>query len=356
MKYTLPLASPPITSHPDLALPLSIMMTVPHIRNWLCSEFIQLYTTGGIYIKRYNYGSCEEYEPLESIRIPFHLQLQEDLIAMYIQYLKHGYYILVFCDDSKISCMKVKYSRLHGVLLHGFDEEEKLFYAYAYINGKLQFFSFPFQELLDAYYSDFAAGFGGRGAKIDFLGDHFATHTIQTENHLTVLYRIKPYDYSKYDVNLGKIKWHLCDYLHSVDTLARERFHLAGGEAYSWGMGVYPEMRTFYHYLKAQQYQINPADPYCIYEHKKNMAARFQYIDAHSSLKCSSDILNWLSELEVTATVFIDLLLKYNFKIHSKNADSAFEGMLNYLDSMEEQEKRILHTYYENNRPVFESF
>ena len=69
MKIELPVATVlPITSHPDIALPMSIMMTIPKIENWLCSEFTQL-LSNGLFVKYYNYDSCEVYEPLETIRM-----------------------------------------------------------------------------------------------------------------------------------------------------------------------------------------------------------------------------------------------------------------------------------------------
>ncbi len=344
---------PALTSHPDIALPMSIMATIPYLDNWLCSEFLQLYSNG-IYTKRYNYGSCEEYEPLECIRIPYRLDFGEDIIDFFVQAIKNNYYVLVFCDDSRIQTMKIKYPRLHGILLFGFDQSKHFFYAYAYNGVKLERFKVSFDDMISAYNSDFSVQFHGRGSIFDELSNNHEIRGINMESHMIVLYKLKQSTYENYKINLDKIKWHMLDYLESVDTLSRERPHF-GEEVIAWGLDVYEGIKPYYRYQSEQHDAINFADPYCIYEHKKDWLRKLRYIHDHTELKCSEDIFNCLTDLIRHAEIFINLIVKYNVN-YLGDTKEIMDRIFHQMDVMREIEKRTLNEYYDLNRTVFESF
>ena len=342
---------PSITSHPDIALPMAIFSTIPYIDNWLCSEFLQVYSNG-IYTKRYNYGSCEIYEPLECIRIPYHISIGNDIVDFFISLIKNDYYVLVFCDDSRISSMNIHYPRLHGILLFGFDEDNKTFDAFAYNGVKLQYFKVSFNDIIRAYNSDFSVNFQGRGRVLDEQINEI--HKIDLESHMLMLYKIKESNYKDYNINLGKIKWHMLDYLESINTMSREVPHF-GDEVIVWGMDVYDEVKKYYKYQSQRHKHIFFADPYCIYEHKKDWLRKLQYIHDNSELKCSVEMLNNLDKLVKQSRNFINLIIKYNMK-RREDTTELMNHIFLQLDRMKELEKSTLSQYYEFNRKVFESF
>ena len=355
MKIELPIATDlPITSHPDVALPMSIIMTIPNIENWLCSEFIQLYSNN-IFIKYYNYGSCETYEPLETIRMLCHLELGKDIIDFFRNFIKNCYYSLVFCDDSQIKTMNIQRPRLHGILLFGFDDTKQEFDAYGYNGYKLAKFKVSYEDLINAYYSDFCSDFKDKSRSFDGLTENDEIHTVDSENNLIVLYRIKAQEYTS--INIEKFKWHLLDYMESVDTIGRERPNLALliNENLLWGMDTYSVIQQFYRYCKENQRFIGYADAYCLYEHKKNMLQKIRYLDSHTDIKINDDITNSFSELINEATLFINHVIKYNNMVNHSNTDNAFSGILLHLETLENKELRALNEYYEYNRFIFEN-
>lgn len=347
----LPITEPSITSHPDIALPMSIFSTIPYIDNWLCSEFLQMYSNG-IYTKRYNYGFCEIFEPLECIRIPHHLDLGDDIIDFFINFIKNDYYILVFCDNTQISSIHWNDPYLHSVLLYGVDEDAKAFDALAYQNSKLQTFSASFSDMAHAYNSDFAVNFKGRETIFDEQSNEI--RRINMESHMLVLYKIRQMTYQHTPINMEKVKWHMLDYLESVNTLSRERPNL-GDEFVAWGLDIYDEVKKFYQYQSQKHEYIGFADPYCIYEHKMDWLRKLQYLREHTELSCPNDVLNDLENLIKHGKIFVNLIIKYNIKREGDVSD-VIQHVFQQMDLMREFEKNALSRYYDCNRSVFESF
>lgn len=347
----LPICEPSITSHPDIALPMSIFSTIPYIDNWLCSEFLQLYSNG-IYTKRYNYDFCEIFESLECVRIPHHIDLGDDVVDFFINLIKNDYYVLVFCDNTQISSMHWKDPHLHGILLFGFDEDAKVFDAFAYINTRLQNFPVSFSDMMHAYNSDFAVNFKGRGTVFDEQSNEI--RRINMESHMLVLYRIRQSTYEHSPINLEKVKWHMLDYLECVNTLSRERPNF-GDEIVAWGLDVYDEVKKFYQYQGQKHEYIGLADPYCIYEHKKDWLRKLQYIQEHTDLTCPNEILNDLDKLIKHAQTFVNLIIKYNIK-REGDPTELMQHIFHQMDVMKETEKSALNRYYDCNRSFFESF
>ena len=158
----------------------------------------------GIYTKRYNYDFCEIFEPLECIRIPHHIDLGDAIVDFFISLIKNDYYVLVFCDNTKISTMHWHDPHLHSILLYGLDEDAKTFDAFAYLNSKLQSFSVSFGDMMRAYNSDFAVNFKDRGTVLDEQSNEI--RRINMETHMLVLYKIRQTTYEHSSINLEKVK------------------------------------------------------------------------------------------------------------------------------------------------------
>ena len=353
MKIELPLIEKTsLISYPDVALAMPIMMTIPNIENWLVSEFIQLHSNS-IFIKYYNYGSAEEYEPLETTILRTHLDLGEDIIDVIKNFIKNEYYIIVLCDDSCIPILNIKYSRLHSILLFGYDDDKQKFDAYAYHNGKPAKFKILYKEFLNAYNSKYCAGYEVKSNDFDGMNENDDVHRINCESNLLVLYKIKElkFDY----INIEKFKWHMLDYMEAVNTVSRERPHLGlfNTETILWGMDIYTGIKKFYNIILDRKYYINHADAYCLYEHKKNMLQKMIYLGKHTNIKCDNNILNDYNRIVEKAEIFMNLVIKYNYRLGNSDVTNTFNNIISCVDFLEYEEKQVLYKFYEENKSVF---
>ena len=163
------------------------------------------------------------------------------------------------------------------------------------------------------------------------------------ESQMLVLYKIKNTSYENYSINIEKIKWHMLDYLESVNTLSREVPNLAD-DVNVWGLDVYNEVKQYYLYQGERHEHITYADAYCIFEHKRDWLNKLQYLDSHSELKCSCE----------KAQIFVYLIIKYNLK-RMRDTTGLMNDIAHSIDIMNETEKSALNRYYEQNKTIFES-
>lgn len=331
IKKLLPLAESPKISHQFYALPLSIIFANENMWDWYYSEFIQMLTIRneheGIMLRTYNYGSENDYDPLEYLKLnPYRLEVGKDIIDIYRKLIDNEYYIYVFCDDSYISTMNVRYHRFHDLLIRGYDEETQVLKVYSYNGPKLSEFDVPYGDFVKAY-----------GAE-----------EVKDIHQLTILYRRKK---EHFELNLEKIKWHLFDYIEGVDTIKRERTYLPRLYKPSWGINIYDELVNMFDGLYQNKQHIGSSEVYCLYEHKKDMVNRIAYLSKKSNLKYTNNIFESFKAVEKESLQLVNLTVKIDMRGYKVGDFEKLKGHINHLKQIE---KGALDSYVSYNRKVFE--
>lgn len=332
MKKELPIATPPKISHQFLALPLSIIFSGNDILplDWYFSEFTQMYTfrndAEGIMIRTYNYDSENDYEPLESIKmLPYRLKVGKDIIELYKLMINNGYYVYVFCDDLYINKFEMKDHLFHDILIHGYDDEKQSFCVYGYNGPKLAKYHVLYNDFIKAYESE----------------------VFQDVQQLTIFYRKKE---QAFGLNIEKIKWHLLDYYEGVDTMKRERTHLPRVYKPKWGLDIYEEIINMYERHVRDKSEIGHSETYCLYEHKRDMTKRVQYLNEKTNIHCTDDMIELFSKVEKEAKELVNLVMKINIRKYKAND---FDRLKEHVENIYSYEKEALDKYIDYNQKEF---
>lgn len=329
----LPISMPAITSHHFYALPLAIIGSSQATVNWIYSEFVQLFTSRNkedneSIIHLYNYkDDMFKYEPLDDSRIlPKRLIYGESIIDTYKRILDCGQYIYDFVDKYYIKSFQKEKNYIHDLLLYGYDDDKKIFNVFAFQTRKLIEFEIPYDEYIAAYNSEYMA----------------------SRFHLTILYRLKD---KEYGIDIKKIGYYLLDYMEGINTYNRESLHDVVLYKPRFGIEIYDEIKDILKLQHELKMEVRLPDIYCLYDHKRFMVERAKYLNEHSTIKCSDEMLEEFKAVEQEAQYIVMLSIKVNKK--SFNGKTDIKDLLSHIDILKEKEKTIYTKYYENNKEVF---
>lgn len=329
------IGTPVIASHHYYALPLAIIDGDPKTKPWVYSEFIQFHTYRGrederMHVSLYNNNNERFfYEPLHSIVSQYKQFVGgNNVVHVFKSLLSEGQYIYDFVDSYYISSDPRNYHCMHDLLIYGYEDNIRVFYAFAYHNGKLVQFNIPYAEYEAAYNSDYQ----------------------KVQNHLTLLFQKMD---ENFHPNIDRIGNHLLDYLNGINTYNREAPLSVNLYKPKFGLEVFDELKYNLKYMHDWNLEIDIPDMYCVYDHKKFMHERVVYLDEHTDVKCTNDLKNKFAEIENAGRIMIMLVMKLNQKGLSSETD--YNSLMCRFDSMKELEKETFTKYYEYNRSVFEN-
>lgn len=334
-RVELPIVFPPKTLHQFYALPLSIIMTNPESWSWYYSQFMQLHTfrddAENIMLRLYNIGGNYEYAPLEQIKAESdRVKLGEDIINLIKIMLRNGYYTYVFCDIFHLKALQIDKHNIHDILIYSYDDAKEEFGAFAYVGTKLGRFTLAYSEFYNAYYSSFTDG----SDRLSF-------------------YRMRQDVSNMFD--LERVKWHMLDYIEGVDTLARENPYSGGMHKARWGVDIYDELMNMYKFDWDKWGSFAIPETYCLLEHKIDHVKRMKYLQDRSLLFYTEDQLQMFEQLESTAKILVNLLLKANamsFKSPDVK-DHTLEKISKVLYKMKATEITAFESYFKTNSSVF---
>ena len=155
MKTILPICmAPAIRSLGFYAFPLSIIQSnEQQFTPWLYNEFTQIYATVPMnddfvikfYSRQEDYN--HDYQPLIAHKMILSDLIMEDVLALYRTMLQNHYYVYTFVDKWYLSAYELKDHWWHDLMLYGFDDQEKVFYAEGYVNNYIRTFLIPYNEM-----------------------------------------------------------------------------------------------------------------------------------------------------------------------------------------------------------------
>lgn len=317
----LPLAEPRILGYLHHSYVLSVMGNCANFADWFHSNYVQLfddYLTGGLNF--YEHDFTRMRQPLlshHSMCIDAFKAGGYDIVEFAKHCMNEDYYFYTFVDEGQIPgkwAYKAKTSFPHEIMVFGYDDEAKQFHAVGF-SDKMQY------EKYTIPYESFAQGF-------DRLE--------MTAAYMNNIHLLKPDHAAEYPFMPGHVIRMLEDYVLSRNT--SERYGLIRAPFRSaFGMACYDFLIEYFERVIAGKAELKVNSLHVLWEHKKCMVDRVQYMQRQHGLLQDFD-LKPLQEIERFAYKTRDELIVFSITNDAK----CFRNIVKNLAQLREKEAPAL--------------
>lgn len=294
----LPVKYPRITCHQSMASLLSILECIPRTDEWMYSNFI--ITEAFTYIGGYGVGSVElvidpsyDFSAFcpwfwkSEMSVETIAMFEPDIINFIMKCIDSGNYLLLFVDESKFSSMPDKTAFFHDIFIYGYDLEEKIFLTadFTFNHGKYQYEPVTFSDMKEAYASAVSSG-------KNLNNEGFAK-----------LWHVR--SDASYSLDIPLIKDSLKEYLDGYSYANRfsRTYHQA--PLNKAGVKVYDSLIENLDKAGMRKCLHN------LYDHKKLMLERIQYLEAKGYLSSGKDTYGSYPDIVNKAVLATNLYIKY---------------------------------------------
>lgn len=253
-----------------------------------------------------------------------------DIHAFLKVHLDEGYYCSTYVDEYYIpnSISDGVHHFSHDLMVYGYDLNRQIYHIAIFDkNRQFSFQEVTFDNFHQAYYNDT----GQKGISLcrkveprEYGGSRFGAHL------------------GRYDLELQTMLDSMNDYLHSVNTSKRLRFHSHGIEG-QYGLDIYAGLQQYFRLLAEGKLNLDVRSLHILWEHKKMMTARIRYLQQLGALDEASTVLEGYIRLEGDALVLRNMLLKYFYSRSSQ----ILGDIVNRLGQLQAAEKQVLTTLVE---------
>ncbi len=325
--YKLPIIIPPIIGYLHHAHPLSIILNYKESHEWFYSNYIQLCCEIGLEGKRipFNFYGYEASLPeknypflnIEKISKNVIQLTQLDICTFLIKCIDLGYYVRASIDRYYIKTFTKDYKenhKYHEVLLFGFDNDEKTFLAYGYVDGF-------FKEAKISFH-DFSQAFLNCLSQVAYQNDVYLFKYNGT------------YQY-QFDINL--VTELLNDYLCSNNTSKRLSM-FKNPLNLAFGIRVYHYIKQSIEVLfdNKHNYDIRPL--HILWEHKKVMIERIKFMEMHGYIRKGKYPISLYYNIEKEVLILRNKLIRYKITEETK----ILKDILNAIDRITLYEKNAI--------------
>lgn len=321
VKKILPVATPPIVSYLHHAYPLSITFTREETLPWFYSNFVQLYYCFQEDYFKMNFFAPENIFPLILATYIDHKLfsrvIKQDIIQFLVDCIDNDIYIYTYLDEYYVPGRK-SFGQVHfkhDTFIFGYDLEERYFNIAGFSHYTYNTSTISFDALKTAFL---------------YPGPPDDIHLYQWKNTV-------------YEFDKELLRDYIYDYLHANNTFTRLRIidspfkykHLV------WGLRVYDGLVQYIEMLSEKAPGRRDIIPFhVLYEHKKCMRMRLEYIKKEGYLDNIDDILNTYLSFEEKALVFRNLALKC--AVAGTNIEKIKNRLLSILQNMKPKEEQVL--------------
>jgi len=308
----------------------SLMSMISHDENiwpWFHSRFVQMVCLPDIswyfFENAYDQQIYEECRWLENYSIPHKLLVStwESPFAFVKEAIDSDYYCMLNADKYYFPAAHREYRKhhlIHEVFVYGYDLDKNMVFIADNFNGKYERVSCTVDELNAAVYH---------------VRDQRISHCMY-----------KKIEAACDGFNLGYVIDSLEAVLHSKPSLEKPVFYEVG----KYGLAVYDALIDALKGVALERGTIDLRPFHLMYEHKKCMVARLNYMNAHSFLTKGESIVEKYKELETKALLLRNLAIKYsvtgNDALLHKLADGAANLKNNEKLLVERLLEHIVHT------------
>lgn len=299
----LPIAEPDITSYYHLACFLSVLYTDTDALRWVYSNFVQLNMKdvgGTMWVDYYTQTPYDHLVP----SLTGALHVNRNMILRYSpsftgfvrDSIDEGFYVSTNVDEFYIpgTAAYQNRSNAHGLFIHGYDDDSRSFHATGFLANQR---------------------YGGTIVGYDEMEEAFMKLEPDDDFHFTVythLFRLNPKHKPNYDFNVPWVMEQLEDYWQSKPS---DRRMLAYEERKTipsvWGMDVYDSLIRLIERHIAKEVILDHRPFYVLWEHKKMMNRRIDYMERQGYYVCSPKVVEGYQNIEKSGMVILNLILKY---------------------------------------------
>ncbi|OKP87821.1 hypothetical protein A3844_10490 [Paenibacillus helianthi] len=302
-KIQLPIQEPIITTYQHHAFPLSIAANHPDFMNWFCSNYIQISLSKEDTLNPLNYYSFWDYFILCPIIERFYIEKElipnkNQLVDFFTDAIDRNLYVITYIDEYYIPNTKpyMCWHFPHDVLLHGHDKSAKTFYTSGF-NEK------------GVYSSNNIVTYDDFNKAIDIDEQMDDTKDFSAWNNKINLIRVR-YDW-EYKFHSSAMKESLNDYL--LSTNSSNKFNMfRNTNDHIYGLAVYSSLDLFLEKVESLQNNIDIRLFHLIWEHKRNMNFRVEFLINNKNYDFDKILLDKLNKIENDALIIRNLVLKYN--------------------------------------------
>lgn len=321
----LPVYKTPISTYPHTSDMAAILWNNPKMYPWLMNCFIKVY---GWHVEGMDYNM--DYEDFYILDCPAILYERinrrvlecgwKDIVKFVKEMIDIGYYVYLILDTARITVHDGTYH--HDLMIYGYDEEEKVFYAAdCFKKGKYLFEKIPFNEFIDAF----------RYGKNDF------ENIFEFHDDIILLRENPDFSFGFYP---SRVKASLKDYVEGIPgSYTFSRLKLECPEEY----GHYVFGKDNYKIIhKHLEYGINYGGVlphykqvfHLMYEMKDIMCERIRFMTDKGYIRNGEEHLDNYDKLRKIALLCQNMILKYQI-IEDKDILRRMEEKVQFIEKME---------------------
>ncbi|MEF2246414.1 hypothetical protein [Paenibacillus sp. IITD108] len=332
MDKILSFTKPIITSYPLHAQLLSGIQNSHGSKPWILSNYIQLFASDN-FIKDNNYISAwfdffttnflhHEVPVISKQKIKRNLidMLSNDITEFVINMLNDDYYVWLFIDKYYIPGTQHYYKNTfpHSILVYGYEEERNVFYCAGFFdNTGYKQLTVKREDIKKAYYSKELFEIRNRAEYLDYV----------------IMY--KSSNKNEYKLDINNIISLLNDYYYSVNSsehLSMIRNPIKG----KYGLDVYTTLKEYVIFRNNDQLDFDVRAFHILYDHKKCMNFRIDYLYSLGFLKFKE--IKLFLDIERKSLILRNTVIKCNIKY---NPDT-IKNILSMIDDIAYQERIAL--------------
>lgn len=332
MKKKLTITIPPIIGRLHIAYPLCVIFNDSRTLSWFHSHYIQLTCNKFITPTHNNLDFCffdkhmdfdapdsyiESY-PWLDFKIFKREELSNEplnLMLFIIEQIDFNYCIEVRIDEFYLPNRRAtnkKHFR-HSILIYGYDLERKTLNTVGFDERmKFKEDEITFKQFQQAFFS----------LIIDNTDSYYTTFVYKLKKH------------GCYETNLTLIKNQLADYLASTNTTYTIK-DINKVSNLVYGLQTYDYLIKYFELLKENKAVFDIRSLHILWEHKKCMRLRVDFLLKQSFLKQEDDTLSEFKVIESNSLISRNLMLKYSL---TQNTD-LLERIIEIVSSIKEREE-----------------
>ncbi|GKU76566.1 BtrH N-terminal domain-containing protein [Paenibacillus sp. L3-i20] len=331
----LPFAMPQVYGFLGHAYVLGILQPYEYAQPWIHTSYIQLFLSKH-YLNDFQeyrldfypdlmiaYGNMPwlRYRQFDKAMIK---QLNIDIHHYLIMQLERKYYVVTYVDEYYIHntiCYQQNHY-VHDIFIYGYDLDRQVYHVALFDkNRQFSMQEISFEQFYQAYSSEIA----------------------QSHKLISSCSRVEPVDYNetKYGSGAGKFEFDLKliievlqDYLEGRNTTERLKLQQHPMEGY-FGVEIYAKLHDFVTRIMdgVQNFDVRPF--HILWEHKKMMVARIQYLQQLGHLSKETTLLAEFTQLEKKAYTQRNIMLKS----YMSDNRTVLQSLPNLMQEMQNDEQ-----------------
>lgn len=335
-RKVLHMQTPMITSYPRHANLLSILENEEMYIEWLIENYIELQSAK---MKKLKLEFHIGYDVIHFFQFcPFVVynraernivnKAYHDIIEYLCDLILDNRYVYVLVDRFYVSCYPQSYQKehhYHDIFLYGFDQEEKIFYAADFFDGKYSLKKTTFSEIKQGYESV--------KDNEDWLHGVISLQVIKT---------------MVYNLDVNKVIRNLREYIERFNPSVHNEilFSYMKSDYFDFGINIY---QTLLRYFDAENvnFKVDLRPFHLLCDHKRILVEMVRHLIRNHYLLEKSVDFDQVTQLESNAMVIRNVLIKYNITGNKKELIRC----KNLLQQLMKDEKALISILLEKINP-----